>query len=70
MVRNGPVCSNQSYPYTWSTAWIMLQDSGISNHYDQAGYMYDNTASCMRLYTEYDIGNGFVRHLGPALLKV
>ena len=64
MVRNGPVCSNLSYPYTFSTAWIMLQDAGISNHYAQSGYMYDNTIPCMRLYNEYNIGNGFVRHLG------
>ncbi len=64
MVRNGPVCSNRSYPYTFSTAWVMLQDAGISNHYSQAGYMYDNTAPCMRLYNEYNVGNGFVRHLG------
>jgi hypothetical protein len=69
MARNGPVCSNKSYPYTWSTAWVMLQDNGVSNHYAQAGYMYDNTSGCMRLYDEYNIGGGFTRHLGACVTQ-
>lgn len=69
MARNGPVCSNLSYPYTWSTAWVMLQDDGVSNHYAQAGYMYDNTSGCMRLYNEYNIGAGFTRHLGACVTQ-
>lgn len=39
VTRNGPVCSNLSYPYTFSTAWVMVQDAGLGNHYAQSGYI-------------------------------
>jgi hypothetical protein len=63
-VRNTFVCSNLAFQNTWSTAWIMLQDYNISNHYAQAGYMYDNLNRCMRDYTEWDVGGGYLRNLG------
>ncbi len=67
--RLGPVCSNKNFPSTFSTAWVMLQDYNVGNHYAQAGYMYDNTAGCNRYFTEWNVGGGYHRALGACALS-
>ncbi len=68
-VRNAFVCNND--PGSFSTAWVMMQDNGVNDHYAQAGYMWDPQMGCMRDYTEWNIGaftawnpNGMHRDLG------
>lgn len=51
-----PVCSNLTYPYTFSAAWVMLEDQNTtSGHYAQAGYIYVNSSGCARYFTEYNL---------------
>ena len=64
VTRDGPVCPDIPYGYTFSAAWVMLQDQA-PHHYAQGGFMFDGT--CERYFTEWNVGSGFHRTLNQGI---